>query len=264
LSAISRFRDDLRSGKVLLGPSVYFSDPRVTDALAQSADFIWFETEHALVGAEALTGHLMAARARDTPLLVRLPAGATSLIKPALDNGVPGLIIPQVRSTAEVRAIVDDCRYAPIGRRGLGPVFASSYGRLPIEEVAERNAEDVFLAIQIENTEALEAVEDIASVAGIDALVIGPADLADSLGVRSQYGHPTVTAAFDRIVAAASRAGLSVGAGVGDVATAVALIGRGVQWVQLSGADALMWSHFEQLTSGVRAEIADGRQMAHR
>ena len=182
----------------MLGPSVYFSDPRVTDALADSCDFVWFETEHALVGPEALTAHLLAARAHNLPFLLRIPAGVTSLIKPALDAGVPGLIIPQVRSVAEVRAVVDDCRYAPLGRRGLGPVFPSSYGRLALSDVVDRSADDVFIAIQIENVEASAVVEEIASIDGIDALVMGPTDLSDSLGLRGGFEHPTVTAAIDR------------------------------------------------------------------
>lgn len=255
-SAISNFRDDLRAGKILLGPSVYFSDPRVTDALADSCDFVWFETEHALVGAEALTAHLLAARAHNLPFLLRIPLGTTSLIKPALDAGVPGLIIPQVRSVAEVRAVVDDCRYAPRGRRGLGPVFPSSYGRLPLSDVVDRGTDDVFVAIQIENVEALAVVEEIAGVEGIDALVIGPTDLSDSLRLRGRFENPTVIAAIDRVVAAARSNGLSVGAGVGDAAHAVAMIRHGAQWIQLSGADALMWRHFEQLTSDVRLELA--------
>jgi 2-keto-3-deoxy-L-rhamnonate aldolase RhmA len=256
VSAISKFREDLSAGKVMLGPSVYFSDPRVTDALAQSSDFIWFESEHALIGTDALIGHLMAARAHNLPFLLRIPAGATSLIKPALDSGVPGLIIPQVRGVAEVQAVVDDCRYAPVGRRGLGPVFASGYGRHSLSDVVERNAADVFVAIQIENADALDVVEEIAEINGIDALVVGPADLSDSLGLRGQFSHPTVTSAIDRIVAAARRNGLSVGAGVGEVADAVAMVRRGVQWVQLSGADALMWRQFEQLTSSARSQLA--------
>jgi 2-keto-3-deoxy-L-rhamnonate aldolase RhmA len=260
VSAISKFRDDLRAGEILLGPSVYFSDPRVTDALADSCDFVWFDTEHALVGAEALIGHLLAARAHNLPFLLRVPVGVTSVIKPALDAGVPGLIVPQVRSVAEVRAVVDDCRYAPRGRRGFGPVFASSYGRLPLSEVADRNADDLFIAIQIENTQALAVVEEIASIEGIDALVVGPTDLSDSLGLRGKFEHPTVTAAIDRIVAAARSNSLSVGAGVGDAAHAVAMIRRGAQWIQLSGADALMWRHFEQLTGDVRLELASSGQ----
>ncbi len=155
-----------------------------------------------------------------------------------------------------MRAVVDNCRYSPLGRRGYGPVFPSSYARLPLGVVADRSVDDVFVAIQIDNMEALAVVEEIASIEGIDALVIGPTDLSDSLGLRGNFEHPTVTAAIDRIVAAARGQGLSVGAGVGDAAHAVAMIRRGAQWIQLSGADALMWRHFEQLTNDVRLELA--------
>ena len=177
------------------------------------------------------------ARAR-LPFLLRIPAGVTSLIKPALDAGVHGLIIPQVRTVAEVRAVVDDCRYAPEGRRGLGPVFASSYRSPSLSVVVDRSVDDLFIAIQIENADALAVVEEIASIEGIDALVVGPTDLSDSLGLRGQFDNPAVIAAIDRIVLAARSNGLSVGAGVGDAAHAVAMIRRGAQWIQLSGADA--------------------------
>jgi 4-hydroxy-2-oxoheptanedioate aldolase len=256
VSVFEQFRSRLTAGEILLGPSVGFSDPRVTESLAPSVDFVWLELEHSLVGPEAVVGHVMAARGAGVPLLVRIPVGATALIKPALDSGVQGLIIPQVRSLDEVRAVVRDVRYAPVGTRGLGPVRPSSYGRLPSHEVIAASHEDVFLAVQIETTEALDVVEEIAATPGIDALVVGPADLSSAMGLLGQFEHLRMREAIARIVAAARANGLSVGVGVGDSATAAAMVRQGVQWVQLSGAEAYLWQRFEQLDAEVRAAVA--------
>lgn len=245
MTAFSTFRNRLEKNETLFGASVIFSDPRVTEALAPSVDFIWLELEHSLVGPEAVVAHVLAARASGVPLLVRIPTGTTALIKPALDSGVGGLIIPQVRTVDEVRAVVDDCRYAPVGRRGLGPVRPSNYGRVPARDVMA--TDDAFLAVQIETAEALEIVEDIAAVPGLDSLVIGPADLSAALGIFGQLDHPTMQEAFARIVRAGAANGLSIGVGVGDAHTARLMVGHGAQWVQLSGADAYLWQRFEQL-----------------
>jgi 4-hydroxy-2-oxoheptanedioate aldolase len=256
MSTFGTFRERLRRGEHLLGPSVVFSDPRVTEALAPSVDFIWLETEHALMGPESVLAHTLAARAAGVPLLMRIPAGTTVCIKPALDSGVQGLIVPQIRTIDEVRSVIDDVRYAPVGRRGLGPVHPSGYGRLPAHEVVAASADDVFLAVQIETVEALAAVEEIAALPGLDALVVGPADLSSSMGLLTQYDHPDVVAGVRRIVAAAQANGLSVGVGVGSAELATAMIRLGVQWVQLSGSDAYLWQRFEQLDADVRRALA--------
>lgn len=256
MTAFSRFRDRLHDGDVLFGASVCFSDPRVTEALGPSVDFIWLELEHSLMGPEALVGHVLAARSCGVPLLVRIPTGSTTLVKPALDSGVEGLIIPQLRTIDEVRAVIDDVRYAPVGRRGLGPVRPSNYGRLPAADVIAASAAAVFLAVQIENTEALDVVEKIAALPGLDSLVIGPADLSASMGLLGEFGHPQMRAAIARIVAAAAANGLSVGVGVGDAATAAAMAAQGAQWVQLSGAEAYLWQRFEQVSREAREALA--------
>jgi 4-hydroxy-2-oxoheptanedioate aldolase len=255
MSPFGAFRQRLAQGDVLLGASVVFSDPRVTEALAPSVDFVWLELEHALIGPEAVVGHVLAARGADAPLLMRVPSGTTAAVKPALDSGVQGLVVPQIRTVDEVRSVVDDVRYVPVGRRGVGPVRPSLYGRLTPQEVVAASAEDVFLAVQIETVDALAAVEDIAAVPGVDSLVVGPTDLSASMGLLGQYDHPEVVEAIGRIVAAARANDLSVGAGVGTSALAAVLIRAGAQWIQLSGADAYLWQRFEQLDAEVRQAL---------
>jgi 2-keto-3-deoxy-L-rhamnonate aldolase RhmA len=141
----------------------------------------------------------------------------------------------------------------------MGPVRPSLYGRRTPQEVVAASADEVFLAVQIETVEALDVVEEIATVPGIDSLFVGPTDLSSSMGLLGQFDHPDVVAGVRRIVAAAKANGLSVGAGVGTSSLAAALIGHGVQWIQLSGSDAYLWQRFEQLDAEVRTALTDTR-----
>jgi 4-hydroxy-2-oxoheptanedioate aldolase len=118
------------------------------------------------------------------------------------------------------------------------------------------SADDVFLAIQIETMEALEAVEQIAALPGLDSLVVGPTDLSGAMGLLGEFDHPDVVAAIARIVSAAKANGLSVGVGVGSSAVAAAMVRHGIHWVQLSGTDAYLWQRFEQLDAEVRAALS--------
>jgi 2-dehydro-3-deoxyglucarate aldolase len=137
----------------------------------------------------------------------------------------------------------------------MGPVRPSGYGRRSPHEVVAESTDEVFLAVQIETVEALDVVEEIAAVPGIDSLFIGPTDLSSSVGLLGRYDHPDVVAGIQRIVGAAKANGLSIGAGVGTSWLAAALIRLGVGWVQLSGAEAYLWQRFEQLEAEVRRAL---------
>ena len=103
-----------------------------------------------------------------------------------------GHIAPQVRSAAEVQRAVDDCRYPPQGKRGYGPRVPSNFGRSGGDDyVAAANA-GVFAAVMIETREAVEAIDDIYAIPGLDSIVLGPYDLSGSLGLLGQVEHPTV------------------------------------------------------------------------
>ena len=127
---IRKFRQQLDAGQRLIGAGVTFSDPLVTEALAPSVDFLWIDLEHTPLGPEALAGHLLAGRATATPCLVRVAAGTTACIKPVIDSGALGIIVPQIETAEEAYSVVRDCRYPPVGSRGYGPRVPSGFGAL--------------------------------------------------------------------------------------------------------------------------------------
>ena len=100
-------------------------------------------------------------------------ASGTPFIKPVLDAGASGIVVPQVRSVEEVQQVVADCRYPPLGQRGFGPLIPTNYGRDGGDvEYAERANAGIYVSVMIETAEALDALDQIVAVPGLDGVVI--------------------------------------------------------------------------------------------
>jgi len=255
-SPIERFRHKMHAGQICIGASITFTDPLVTDALGDAVDFFWIDLEHCLMSFEALHGHFLAAARRGVPALVRVSGSDTPFIKPVLDAGADGIIAPQVRSADEVRRIVRDCRYPPLGQRGYGPRVPSNYGRDGDADFVARANRDLFVAVQIETVEAFAELDEIVTVQGLDSLVLGPWDLSGSLGVLGQVEHPTVVEAIKTTIAKARAANLFVGSGMGaDGRYAAVMARRGVQWLQVGADYAYLVNFMGQLTTHLRDSI---------
>jgi 2-dehydro-3-deoxyglucarate aldolase len=255
ISAIHAFRAQLVSGKLCLGASITFSDPTVTEALCDSSDFIWIDTEHKLMNLDSISGHLIAARACNTASLVRVPTSATGYIKNIVDAGATGIIVPQVRSADEVKHVVDACRYPPMGDRGFGPHRASNYGRdmHDLDAYVEKMNKDLFVSVQIEHMEAYSELDDIVAIPGLDSIVIGPMDLSASMGLLGQMEHPDVIGAMEHIIDVGHRAGLYIGMGMGtDVDFAQTWDRKGVDWIQVGCDYSYMIQELDRTTQAIR------------
>lgn len=250
---IARFRQRLAAGETLIGVSIALTDPQVSEAMADSLDFLWYDQEHTAMSPEALRAHLLAARSRGVPAIVRVPGSGAWFLKPVLDAGAHGIVVPQVRSAAEVRQVVADCRYPPQGQRGFGPQVPTLYGRQGASDYPERANRQVFVAVMIETAEALAQIAEITAVPGLDSVVIGPWDMSGSLGVLGQVESPRVVSAMEAIVAAARRAGVWVGAGMGvDPDFARRMAGRGVQWLQVGGDCSYLVRGVDEIAAALR------------
>ena len=254
--AIQRFRQKLNADRLCLGAGISLADPAVTEALAESVDFFWIDLEHSAIGVESLLAHLIAAKAGGTAALVRIPTFDVGWIKRVLDSGAPGVIVPQIRSAEEVRAVVAACRYPPVGQRGFGPRRPSNYGRFGGAEYLRMANENVFVCVQIETAEALRDLEAIVAVSGLDAIAVGPADLSGAMGLPGQLRDPRVTEAVRTIAIKAKQAGKYVGIGMGpDADYAIEAASLGVQWIQCGGDYSYILSCVDGLFAGIRKRL---------
>ena len=175
-------RDRWADGGPSLGAWCCLADAAVAEILArQGFDWVCVDVQHGLASEATLPGMLAAVSAAGVPGIVRVRWNTPSDIGWALDVGAQGVIVPMVDTAADAARAVAACRYPPAGTRSYGPVrpaFADARG-----DLAEINRR-VVCAVMIETAAAVAQVEEIAAVPGVDALFVGPSDLAVALGVE--------------------------------------------------------------------------------
>jgi 2-dehydro-3-deoxyglucarate aldolase/4-hydroxy-2-oxoheptanedioate aldolase len=245
-----KFRDKMARGQVCLGTCITFTDAAVTEALSGVFDFVWIDMEHGALSLETAQAHVMATKGSDAAPLVRVAWNDPVLIKPVLDLGAAGVIVPLVRTAEDVARAVAACRYPPLGVRGYGPRRPSRYGQAGGKAFCEAANAAVLPIAQIEHLDAVNNLDAILAVSGLAALVVGPNDLSGSMGHMGEPGHPEVRAAIETVLAKGRRAKVPVGIGTGD--DAEALIGwfnRGAQWL-LVGADFTLLLKAASQTAG--------------
>ncbi|MFP6752999.1 MAG: aldolase/citrate lyase family protein [Pirellulaceae bacterium] len=206
----SGFKSRLASGEKLLGSMITLPCPAAAEILVELGyQWLFIDGEHGpLETAEVLS--ILQAVGDRVPCIVRVPAAAEVPIKKMLDLGAAGIIAPQVNTAQQAADVVAWSLYAPEGCRGVGLARAHGYG-LKFQEYVESANQEVTVIVQAEHAEAVENIEQIAQVPGIDAVLLGPYDLAASLGKMGQVDDPEVTAAIDRITAACQAAGIPLG-----------------------------------------------------
>lgn len=201
----------IRSGEPVIGIWMQIPDPMVAETLAQTgADFLLIDGEHAPIAPHALGNLLPGTDLHDMPTIYRVAWNRIELIKAALDHGATGIMVPMVNSPEEAAAAVAASKYPPAGKRGIGAWRASNYYLDEASYRKEANTQSAVI-LQIETREALHSIEEIAAIPGIDALYVGPGDLALSLGFNPGELHPELLAGCKRVVDAAHKNGIAAG-----------------------------------------------------
>uniref|UniRef100_UPI0015E414AE HpcH/HpaI aldolase family protein n=1 Tax=Arthrobacter sp. B0490 TaxID=2058891 RepID=UPI0015E414AE len=239
------------SDRPLAGMWVCSGSPLVAEICAGSGlDWLLIDAEHSPNGLESVLAQLQAVHGYPVQALVRPPVNDPVLIKQYLDLGAQNLLIPMVHSVADAEAAVAATRYPPDGIRGVGSALARAarWNRVP-GYLADASS-TVSLTVQIESTAAVEAVDTILAVDGLDAIFVGPSDLAASMGLLGQQEHPDVRAAVEHCLAAARRAGKPAGVNAFTPTTARRYLDAGARFI-LVGADvALLARGSETLAAG--------------
>jgi 4-hydroxy-2-oxoheptanedioate aldolase len=250
----NRLKAMLARGENAVGTFVKTTDPAVVEALGLAGlDFVVLDNEHAALNPETLTNLLRVAELGDMTPIVRVRAKDAGEILHALDSGAMGVQVPHVNTAADARFVVESMKYAPEGKRGFAVSHrAGGFGAIGAAEyVALSNAETLTVCY-CETRDAVENLESIVAVPGVDVIFIGPWDLSQSFGVIGQVDHPTVQAAIDRIVAITRATGRAVGIIATDAADARRQFDRGIQYVTLSSDLGLMTALTRQFLRELR------------
>ncbi|KAK0383156.1 hypothetical protein NLU13_9069 [Sarocladium strictum] len=206
---LSRVKVALREGRQTFGLWQMIPGANVSRCLARAgADWVCVDCEHGNMDDAAMHDAVPAIVAAGVSPLVRIAGMESWMVKRALDCGAHGIVVPLIRSAEEARALVQAAKFPPWGRRGFGsPYSPASFGISSTEYLQQAN-HSLLTIVQIETKEALETVDEIAAVEGIDALFIGPVDLGNNIGFPILGGvvMPELKDAIARIFAATRRA----------------------------------------------------------
>jgi 2-keto-3-deoxy-L-rhamnonate aldolase RhmA len=254
MEKVTRFTEKLANKEVAFGTVISFADSTVTELLAEDLDFVWIDMEHSPQTLQTVQAHIMATRASGSTALVRVPWNNHVLIKPVLDAGAGGIVAPMVRTAEDAREAVAACLYPPQGIRGFGPRRPSLYGRLGGPEFCKEQNRKMICILQIEHADAIKNIDAIVAVPGVTSLVIGPNDLAGSLGYMGEPLHSEATRSIEVVLASAERRGLPVGIGTGPDPKVVAeWIQKGMRWVALGSDSSLLLGALGQALSAARS-----------
>ena len=211
----------------------------VNIAKASGFDALYVDLEHSPLSLETTSQICIAALDAGIAPLVRVPTHGPEYVSRVLDGGALGVIAPHVGSAAEARNVVRNAKFPPLGERSVtAGIPHLRFRNWPIADVRRALNEATMVIAMIESAEALENVEEIAAVEGVDILMIGTNDLCADLGIDGQFEHEQVAEAYARTIAAARKHGKVVG--LGGLASRADLIAKyvseGAQFVS-SGSD---------------------------
>jgi 2-keto-3-deoxy-L-rhamnonate aldolase RhmA len=256
MPGLEPFREKMLRGEICFGTAITFTDPAITELLAGDLDFVWIDGEHNALSLETIQLHLMAVKGTSAFPLVRVAWNDPVLIKPVLDIGAPGVIVPLIRTADDAAKAVAACRYPPKGIRGFGPRRATRYGRDGGPDYVARADASIMVNVQIEHAEAVKNLDAILATEGLAGIVIGPNDLAGSMGHSGRPDHPDVQKTIDVVISRTRAANKFVGIGAGADPEALAdLARRGVQWLTAGADFVLLQKATVQTVTATRAQL---------
>jgi 2-keto-3-deoxy-L-rhamnonate aldolase RhmA len=208
-----RLKEKLKAGDAIIGTWMDIPSSVVAGIVAGAGfDWVLVDAEHAVFDRVVLHDIVCAFKGTETVPFARVPWNDHVMIKQMLDIGFEGIITPQTNTLEEARQAIAACRYPPDGIRGYGPNFASNFARDEKEYVELAN-KLIFCVVQIESIHAVDEIDEILALPGLDGIIYGPNDMSGTTSRFLDRENPELLAAIDRIQSAAIAAGIPVGAG---------------------------------------------------
>ncbi|MDX1434663.1 MAG: aldolase/citrate lyase family protein [Gammaproteobacteria bacterium] len=237
---INPLRARLEAGKPGIGMLVSMPSLATAQVLAHAGfDWLFLDMEHGPMSIESVHAMVAATQGTRASPLVRVPWNHHWLVKAVLDSGALGIIFPMIRSRADAEAAARSVRYPPAGNRGFGPFYAPLRFGVPMSEYADPADREILCVLLIEHRDAIEDIDAIVQVPGVDACLIAPFDLSMSYGHRDGWDHDEVRAAVTRAEQAILASDVHLGGLAMDNDLANDMIARGYRLL-LTGFDTLL------------------------
>ena len=225
----SRIKAKLRRGDPVLVITLHLIDPSVFELTSLLGfDGIWIDLEHHSHSLQTTAEMMRAARVGGADIIARPAKGEFMRMQRMLEAGAHGIMYPRCDDAREAAEVVQWAKFGPVGRRGFdGASPDVPYLSMPLDEYVEEANRQTFVIVQIESPEAVDKVDEIAAVEGVDILMFGPADFSILAGIPGQFDHDRVQEARRKIARAATRAGKYWGCPAGTVEQAQEFLAMG-------------------------------------
>jgi 4-hydroxy-2-oxoheptanedioate aldolase len=251
------FKQALLSGRPQIGLWVGLADSYVAELLATTGfDWLLIDAEHAPNDPRRVLLQLQAIAAYPVHPIVRPVQGDVSLIKQYLDIGAQTLLIPMIETVAQAELMVAATRYPTRGIRGVGSALARSSRWNQVDNYLRRCDDEMCVLVQVESVKALQNLEAIAAVEGVDGVFFGPADLSASMGLIGKPMEPMVQAAIADGIATVKRSGKAAGALVSDLELAHNYLAMGAMFVAVGVDTTLLVRAAKELLSAFKGAPA--------
>jgi 4-hydroxy-2-oxoheptanedioate aldolase len=231
----------LAKNEPVLLTQLHFTDPSVFElASLMGFDGIWMDMEHHYYSVQTAANQMRAARVGTADILARPAKGEFMRLSRMLEAGAQGIMYPRCDDEKEAAEVVKWAKFAPLGKRGFdGGNADMPYCTMPMADYIREANEQTFLLIQLEEQHAVDRVEAILEVPGVDVVFLGPADFSVLSGIAGQWDHPKMLKAMERIAKAAAQAGKHWGTPAFSVEHARHLLDMGARLL-CHGADIIM------------------------
>lgn len=254
----NRAKERLDAGELSLG--VGLRQARTVDIgkamLTAGFDWLFIDMEHNTMSLDDACNISVAAQAEGIAPIVRVPGTEHHHATRALDGGAQGIIVPHVDDVETAKQMVSNVRYPPLGHRSLyGALPQAGFQPHPMPDLMAGLNASTFLVLMIESPEGVAAADDIAALDGVDALLIGTADLTAEMGIPGQVTHPDVVAAYETVIAACKKHGKHPG--MGGVYAPEAM----KQYIDMGMRLILAGSDFAYMMAGARAQSSAVRAL---
>ncbi len=254
----NKLKARLKSGKAAVNGWLAIPSGFSAEVMAQCGwDSVTVDMQHGVQDYLSMVACFQAMQAHPVTPLVRVPWNEPGIIGKVLDGGAMGVICPMVNTKHEAERLVSACRYPPAGARSNGPIRAAMYGEVSSYQATAND--EIMVVPMIETQEAIDNIDAILDVPGIDMIYIGPSDLGFSLGMVPilDREEPKILGIYEHLLAAVKKRGIKAGLHNGSAAYAARMIGMGFDFVTIANDSGLMARAAREAVQATRKAAGD-------
>ncbi len=207
----NKVRERLQRGEIVLGCMALVPDPAVAEILGMAGfDYLMMDAEHGAYDERLMENMVRACELVGVTPMARLPLNDPQALEPFLDTGLMGVTVPHCRTAADVARLVEGSKYPPLGKRGVGPGRVGRYGAIPTGDFVKQWNEEMMVLPLVEDVEGIRNLPEMLTIPNVDGYLLGPNDLASSMGHPGNAAHPEVQQAIAGAIRLVRDAGLCI------------------------------------------------------